>query len=324
MNEPQKLLAQAEALENVAQMVDDFGKACYRQTPPTGDICGDGARRLAVKIKEQASTLRVEARALAAQQPQGEGGEKRLWLWKNFVDGKPEYWAFDNPYPAQDGGDPITLGSPCGYAIFQASKNARPEIADETVLEEISRSKPVFTEEDFVQIIREADWRLWGKQLTEEDYKRAIRALNFPAPHSPPGDWQLVPTEDLDFEPDEKHSIADMANIGAALLFAIDRHRLGYCWNNSPAEIVGDLVEEIADLKEELNFAAPKAPAVGWISVEERLPEKNDTYLVCIQPVLGEKYAEVSSYEKPRHPAMNGWNVAKVTHWQPLPLPPKD
>jgi len=23
--------------------------------------------------------------------------ERKLWLWKNFADGRPEYWAFDNP-----------------------------------------------------------------------------------------------------------------------------------------------------------------------------------------------------------------------------------
>ena len=39
----------------------------------------------------------------------------KLWLWKNFVDGKPEYLAFDNPFPVHmDCGDPQTLGEPCG------------------------------------------------------------------------------------------------------------------------------------------------------------------------------------------------------------------
>ena len=50
--------------------------------------------------------------------------ERKLWLWKNFVDGRPEYWAFDNPYPTNlDNGDPQTLGQPCGYAIFKPSRD---------------------------------------------------------------------------------------------------------------------------------------------------------------------------------------------------------
>ena len=67
---------------------------------------------------------------------------KKLWLWKNFVDGRPEYWAFDNPYPCQPGGgDPMTLGEPCGYALFHESENARPDRTEEQVLEGMRRAK---------------------------------------------------------------------------------------------------------------------------------------------------------------------------------------
>ena len=55
---------------------------------------------------------------------------QRFWLWKNFVDGKQEYWAFDNLYPTHDGGDPMTLGEPCGYAIFKASTPRGAESAE--------------------------------------------------------------------------------------------------------------------------------------------------------------------------------------------------
>jgi hypothetical protein len=62
----------------------------------------------------------------------------KLWLWKNFVDGKPEYWAFDNPFPVfLDSYDPQTLGEPCGYAIFKESRNGRPDVADAEVLRQI-------------------------------------------------------------------------------------------------------------------------------------------------------------------------------------------
>lgn len=66
---------------------------------------------------------------------------KKLWLWKNFVDGRPEYWAFDNPYPVYPGGDPMTLGEPCGYAIFKESEVGRTDRSEEQVISAIKRAK---------------------------------------------------------------------------------------------------------------------------------------------------------------------------------------
>ncbi len=69
---------------------------------------------------------------------------KKLWLWKNFVDGKPEYWAFDNPYPChEEYGDPITLGEPCGYAIFKPSVNGRPDIPESQVLSAMRNAREI-------------------------------------------------------------------------------------------------------------------------------------------------------------------------------------
>lgn len=71
--------------------------------------------------------------AMAARAPR-----MRLWLWKNFVDGRPEFWAFDNAYPINlENGDPQTLGEPCGYAIFKPSRAARV-VSDEEVLQRIA------------------------------------------------------------------------------------------------------------------------------------------------------------------------------------------
>lgn len=64
----------------------------------------------------------------------------KLWLWRNFVNGRPEYLAFDNPYPCHPNGDPMTLGEPCGYALFQASENGRPQISDDDVVRQIVAS----------------------------------------------------------------------------------------------------------------------------------------------------------------------------------------
>ena len=67
----------------------------------------------------------------------------KLWLWKNFVDGRPEYWAFDNPYPIHmDCGDPQTVGEPVGYALVKQSRNGRPDVSEEQVLSSIKRTAP--------------------------------------------------------------------------------------------------------------------------------------------------------------------------------------
>lgn len=67
---------------------------------------------------------------------------KRLWLWKNFVDGRPEYWAFDNPYPCHPNGDPMTLGEPCGYADFKPSTQGRFDVSEAEVIAAIRRALP--------------------------------------------------------------------------------------------------------------------------------------------------------------------------------------
>jgi hypothetical protein len=42
------------------------------------------------------------------------GAPRKPWLWRNHVDGRPEYWAFDNPFPINlTDDDPQTLGEPC-------------------------------------------------------------------------------------------------------------------------------------------------------------------------------------------------------------------
>lgn len=62
----------------------------------------------------------------------------KLWLWKNFVDGRSEYWAFDNPYPCHANGDPMVLGEPCGFAIVKTSADR----TEAEVLDAIRRSRP--------------------------------------------------------------------------------------------------------------------------------------------------------------------------------------
>lgn len=68
------------------------------------------------------------------------GAPRKFWLWKNFVDGRREYWAFDNPYPINlTNGDPQTLGEPCGYALFKPSRQGRMDVSEEQVLRAVDR-----------------------------------------------------------------------------------------------------------------------------------------------------------------------------------------
>jgi hypothetical protein len=97
----------------------------------------------------------------ALAQPEQE--PKKLWLWKNFVDGKPEYWAFDNAFPVHlECDDPQTLGEPCGYAIFKPSREGRTDISDGEVL---LRIKKVAAQRPWVgltdeEILRADPWEI--------------------------------------------------------------------------------------------------------------------------------------------------------------------
>jgi len=89
----------------------------------------------------------------------------KLWLWKNFVDGRPEYWAFDNPYPINmHDGDPQTLGEPCGYAIVKPSRNGRPDVPEEQVIEAIKRAKRAEPPPRFPTMLR----KMWSGSEVQE------------------------------------------------------------------------------------------------------------------------------------------------------------
>ena len=88
------------------------------------------------KIVEQAKRIGVFGDFAKVEH----SNERCMWLWKNFVDGRPEYWAFDNPYPCHQNGDPMTLGEPCGYAIVKASIRGRTDVSDEQIMGAIQRT----------------------------------------------------------------------------------------------------------------------------------------------------------------------------------------
>ena len=89
----------------------------------------------AANLRRTSALLKRAAAALRAREAQRE----KLWLWRNFVDGEPQYWAFDNAYPCFPNGDPITRGEPCGYALVKQSTKGRHDVSDEQVIAAIKR-----------------------------------------------------------------------------------------------------------------------------------------------------------------------------------------
>ena len=64
-----------------------------------------------------------------------------------------------------------------------------------------------------------------------------------------------------------------------------------------------------------------------WIPVTERLPDKFGEYLVTVQEETGNLYSDYADYD----PYQQRWKTGlflgvrdRVTHWMPLPEPPKE
>lgn len=88
----------------------------------------------------------------------------------------------------------------------------------------------------------------------------------------------------------------------------------GICCENCLKRKAADMLEKLAAEKDE------KKPE--WISVKDRLPEKNSIVLVCMDN--GQYKVVLTS-----HLSSNGEWISydknrKVTHWMPFPEPPKE
>jgi hypothetical protein len=78
-------------------------------------------------------------------------------------------------------------------------------------------------------------------------------------------------------------------------------------------------------------IALLKAQEPGWISVRNRQPTKSDEYLVVI--TYGDNYS-IGIAEFVNFPGDGFWRIGKdsvllpdfmkITHWMPLPEPPKE
>lgn len=77
-----------------------------------------------------------------------------------------------------------------------------------------------------------------------------------------------------------------------------------------------NLMKECVNLRKQLSEKQPE-----WISVEDRLPEENGTYLIAIKDSFCPHFtgfdAEANEF------CENVFRKSDVTHWMPLPEPPK-
>ena len=85
-----------------------------------------------------------------------------------------------------------------------------------------------------------------------------------------------------------------------------------------------NLVDKTIDANDIARFPT----ASGWISVKDKVPESNEIVLVSAQDKDGDRYHALAV----RYPCgdwdstdeyFNQWD-GEVTHWMPLPEPPKE
>ena len=104
---------------------------------------------------------------------------------------------------------------------------------------------------------------------------------------------------------------------------------VGGVLNNLPwGEISLHTAEDIADRLIEHGFTFATDNNVGdkWISVKDRLPDTFGEYIVTVEDAFGKRYSDYADYD----PYDLYWRTGlhrgvdeMVTHWMPLPEPPK-
>ena len=61
-----------------------------------------------------------------------------------------------------------------------------------------------------------------------------------------------------------------------------------------------------------------------WVSVDDRLPKNTKAVLVSISSTQGPSFTEIDHYVNGEFHFQALTKCNKVTHWQPLPLPPSE
>ena len=107
-------------------------------------------------------------------------------------------------------------------------------------------------------------------------------------------------------------------------------------YNDIPISFFGS-VKRMAAIRTMVEEEPTVTPEPGWISVEDRLPEDDlppDTDRVAIKVLTVTKHGtrrfvrELTRQRWEWHGVMQPWSWSKdaigVTHWMPLPEPPKE
>lgn len=78
---------------------------------------------------------------------------------------------------------------------------------------------------------------------------------------------------------------------------------------------------EIEKLVQERGTMRASSPTMEWISVEDRLPEENGTYLIAVKGSYASHFTgfDIESNEF----CDNVFRKKDITHWMPLPEPPQ-
>ena len=127
--------------------------------------------------------------------------------------------------------------------------------------------------------------------------------------------------EDLELDADNDVVGADTGRVVAKFSHHAEAESFVKFYNNQKKQIA-----EITSLREQLEIAKKD----GWISVDTALPDDCDEYAVWMLDTITQQEYFTTSH---LNPAKTGFYVdyidddtprEQVTHWQPLPEPPKE
>lgn len=107
---------------------------------------------------------------------------------------------------------------------------------------------------------------------------------------------------------------------GSAIYNALANYLATNAYLNDTAQDVLCMVAKWID-------EAPEVDTPKWIPVTERLPDTFGEYIVAVKDVSGEMYSDYADFNLFQQRWTTGLFLGvrdKVTHWMPLPEPPKE
>jgi hypothetical protein len=136
----------------------------------------------------------------------------------------------------------------------------------------------------------------------------------------------IAPTEKGEPTMDVREKLEVIAHLGDHITY---REDIGICYDSDLAKVIEDAYMELKN----------GATVQQWISVKDRLPEVVDSYIVVIKEKSSweKEYTynvDVATYNPYERAYIddcwntyNDWDEGQeylhITHWMPLPVPPK-